>query len=170
MHCVIRCRIANAVTLQYAAVSFFRVDMEKQQRKDKWIAAGLAELAEHGLDGVRVELLAKRLGVTKGGFYRQFHDRQALLNAMLIEWGNGRIHAIRQQTALEREAPRDRLKSIIQLFAERANAQGAAIELAIRQWARSDEKAAATVVRVDEERLERVCDLYRRLGYSAQDA
>ncbi|MBN4668865.1 TetR/AcrR family transcriptional regulator, partial [Pandoraea nosoerga] len=37
---------------------------------DVWVAAGFAELAHSGVDGVRVEVLAKNLGVTKGGFYR----------------------------------------------------------------------------------------------------
>ena len=39
-----------------------------------------------GVEGVRVEVLAKNLGVTKGGFYRRFRDRAALLDAMLQNW------------------------------------------------------------------------------------
>jgi len=50
---------------------------------DSWIEAGFAELARSGVEGVRVEVLAKNLGVTKGGFYRRFKDRAALLDAML---------------------------------------------------------------------------------------
>ncbi|MGW4536011.1 TetR/AcrR family transcriptional regulator [Nocardia sp. NPDC004340] len=49
--------------------------------KSKWIDAGLAALANGGLDAVRVEVLAKTLGVTKGGFYGYFADRDALLDA-----------------------------------------------------------------------------------------
>ena len=37
--------------------------------RDAWIKAAVAVLAEHGADGLRVEVLAKRLGVTKGSFY-----------------------------------------------------------------------------------------------------
>ena len=48
-----------------------------------WIEAGLAELARSGVEGVRVEVLAKNLGVTKGGFYRRFRDRAALLDGIL---------------------------------------------------------------------------------------
>ena len=46
------------------------------------VARGFAELARSGVEGVRVEVLAKNLGVTKGGFYRRFRDRAALLDAM----------------------------------------------------------------------------------------
>ena len=57
---------------------------------DVWVAAGFAELAHSGVDGVRVEVLAKNLGVTKGGFYRRFKDRAALLDAMIssTSWKN----------------------------------------------------------------------------------
>ena len=63
-------------------------------RSESWIEAGLEEIARTGVEGVRVEVLAKNLGVTKGGFYRRFRDRAALLEAMLQNWRDGRIAAI----------------------------------------------------------------------------
>ena len=51
--------------------------------RTKWIEAALAALARGGIEQVRVEVLAKDLGVTKGGFYRRFADRRALLAAIL---------------------------------------------------------------------------------------
>ena len=51
-----------------------------------WIEAGFKEIARSGAEGVRVEVLAKNLGVTKGGFYRRFRDRAALLDGMLANW------------------------------------------------------------------------------------
>ena len=51
-----------------------------------WIDAGLRALAAGGPDAVRIELLAKSLGVTRGGFYGQFQNRDALLEAMLDTW------------------------------------------------------------------------------------
>ena len=54
--------------------------------RDRWIEQGLQALATGGPDAVRVEVLAKELGVTKGGFYGSFADRDALLEAMLDTW------------------------------------------------------------------------------------
>ena len=82
---------------------------------DVWVEAGFKELARAGVEGVRVEVLAKNLGVTKGGFYRRFADRAALLEAMLVHWREGRSASIAQQTSLDGEAPRERLKAVIQL-------------------------------------------------------
>jgi AcrR family transcriptional regulator len=127
-------------------------------------------LARAGVGGVRVEVLAERLGVTKGGFYRRFKNRRALLNAMLETWRNGRIIAIERQAEAGGESPAEKLGSVFRLYSERANTQGIAIELAIRQWARTDPIAAAAAEKVDAVRLKTVSSLYRRLGLSVPDA
>jgi AcrR family transcriptional regulator len=136
-----------------------------------WIEAGLKELASSGVEGVRVEVLAQRLGVTKGGFYRRFKDRRALLNAVLDEWARGRISAIkrvREQT--EGQAPSERLSSVARHYTERLSVHGMAIELAIRQWARTDSAAAAACASADEARLKLAAQLYRDLGFSPAES
>jgi AcrR family transcriptional regulator len=139
-------------------------------RNEAWIAAGFAEIARAGVEGVRVEVLAMNLGVTKGGFYRRFRDRAALLEAMLASWSSGRIAAIEKHTSLDGATARERLKALIALYSERMNTEGMSIELAIRQWARSDELAANAVASVDAARLKNVGHLYRATGLQAEEA
>src|SRR6478735_11899899 len=98
-------------------------------RSESWIAAGLEEIARTGVEGVRVEVLAKSLGVTKGGFYRRFRDRAALLEAMLQRWSKGRIAAIEAQTSLDGATARERLRALIRLYSERMNTAAMAVEL-----------------------------------------
>jgi AcrR family transcriptional regulator len=138
--------------------------------RDSWIEAGLKELGHGGVEAVRVEVVAQRLGVTKGGFYRRFKDRRALLDAILEAWQRGRIAAIEKQAELGGPSARERLRSLIRLYSERLNPEGIAIELAVRQWARSDAAAAAAVASVDATRLRIVAQLYQMLGLSADDA
>ena len=142
----------------------------KGSKRDVWIEAGLAEMARHGVDGVRVEVLAVRLGVTKGGFYRQFKDRRALLDGILEKWSAGRIAAIAQQASLHGDTAHNKLRALIRLYSERMNTEGMAIEMAIRQWARTDDVAARAVTRVDAARLKNVVPLYRSMGLPADVA
>jgi AcrR family transcriptional regulator len=142
----------------------------KERKSETWIEAGFKEIARSGVDGVRVEVLAKSLGVTKGGFYRRFRDRAALLEGMLQNWSAGRIAAIEQQTSLDGATARDRLRAMIRLYSERMNTEGMAVELAIRQWARSEEAAANAVASVDAARLKNVGHLYRATGLVAEAA
>jgi AcrR family transcriptional regulator len=139
-------------------------------RSESWIEAGLKEIARTGVEGVRVEVLAKNLGVTKGGFYRRFRDRAALLEAMLQHWSEGRIAAIEKHTSLDGTTARERLKGLVALYSERMNTEGMAVELAIRQWARTDELAAYAAAQVDVARLKNVGHLYRATGLPAEEA
>jgi AcrR family transcriptional regulator len=139
-------------------------------KADRWIEAGFKEIARSGVEGVRVEVLAKNLGVTKGGFYRRLNDRPALLDGMLQGWSAGRIAAIERHTSLDGASARDRLRTLVQLYSERMNTEGMAVELAIRQWARADEAAAAAVASVDAARLKNVGQLYRATGLAPEQA
>ncbi len=51
-----------------------------------WELAALELIEEQGVAAVTVELLARRLGVTKGSFYWHFASRDALLEAALKRW------------------------------------------------------------------------------------
>ena len=69
-----------------------------------------------------------------------------------------------------RATARERLRALIRLYSERMNTDAMAIELAIRQWARGDEKAAVAVASVDAARLRNVGQLYRATGLDADEA
>lgn len=144
--------------------------MDGRLTRRDWIEAGLAALAEGGLDSVRIEVLAKRLTVTKGGFYWHFRDRQDLLQAMLAAWRDGREQAISRQIAELQGSAAERLGALVRRYVENANPRGVAIELAIRDWARRDAEAAAAAAAVDRVRLDEVGRLYRDLGLAAEAA
>jgi AcrR family transcriptional regulator len=138
-----------------------------------WIAAALEAMAEGGIDSVRVEPLAKRLAVTKGSFYWHFADRRALFEAMLTHWSEGRIGAIREQTAAgatDGDSPTIILLRLADRYTRHGNTRGLAIELAIRAFARADQSAADAVRAVDGERLAHVAALFSKLGWPERDA
>ena len=56
----------------------FRLYSRHFRTRTRYVA--LRALADGGPDAVRVEPLARALGVTKGGFYWAFDGRQALLD------------------------------------------------------------------------------------------
>jgi AcrR family transcriptional regulator len=136
-----------------------------------WIDAALDVLAEGGIDAVRVDPLAKRLGVTRGSFYWHFKDRAALHQAMLKEWRKSATYQVGDR--LERAAPDagERLRKTLTLPGSGPRAmRAAAIEMAIRQWARRDEEAAAAVQRIDHQRLRYYAKLFLELGHAEKEA
>lgn len=142
----------------------------KTLNRESWLSAAFSALAEGGAEQVRVEVLAKRLKVTKGSFYWHFRDRTELMEALLESWKIGRIEAINMQTRLNGQSPGERLRDVLSLYAGNGNPRGMAIEMAMRDWARRDARASETVAEVDRERLRCVSELFAGMGLSEDDA
>ncbi|HJS79359.1 MAG TPA: TetR/AcrR family transcriptional regulator [Vitreimonas sp.] len=136
-----------------------------------WIDAAFDVLAEGGIDAVRIDPLAKRLGVTRGSFYWHFKDREALHKAMLKQWRKWATYQIGDK--IDRAAPdaRERLRKNLALPTAGPRAKrAAAIEMAIRFWARRDEEAANAVRRIDHQRLRYYAKHFVDLGHGEEDA
>jgi AcrR family transcriptional regulator len=119
----------------------------------RWIEEGFRALAVGGLDAVRIELLAKALGVTKGGFYGYFDDRRALLEEMLDTWERRVIDEVIEHVEGEGGDARTRLRRLFALVSS-STGERLRIELAIRDWARRDKAVAKRLKRVDNRRME----------------
>ncbi|WP_307798069.1 TetR/AcrR family transcriptional regulator [Actinoplanes flavus] len=133
------------------------IRFETRTPRDRWIEAGLEALAAGGPDAVRVEALAKRLGVTKGGFYGFFADRNALLTAMLDTWERESTDEVLERIERKGGDPKTRItRAGVMTFSSHRLLP---IDLAIRDWARRDPEVAGRLRRVDGQRM----DLLRQL-------
>lgn len=141
-----------------------------QLDRDAWIVAATEILADEGIAGLRVEVLAKRLKVTKGSFYWHFRDRQDLLSGVLEEWREGRIRDIIKQTSTSAGREFAQIYHILDLYSSNRNRRGMMIELAVRDWARRDPDAAAVVAEVDRVRLCCARELFLACGVPEQEA
>ncbi|WP_306604181.1 TetR/AcrR family transcriptional regulator [Azonexus sp.] len=147
-----------------AAVTRTQLDPER------WVDTAIDVLAKEGVAGLRVEVLAKRCGVTKGSFYWHFKDRQALLDAILERWREGRIRDIEKTTSGLAGRELEQLHYVIEVYGASRNRKGMSIELAVRDWARHDTRAAAIVESVDLYRLECTRRLFVTAGMSDAEA
>lgn len=141
-----------------------------QLDRGHWIEGAIEVLAREGIAGLRIEVLAKRCGVTKGSFYWHFKDRQDLLAAVLEHWREGRIRDIEKITTVSPGHERDQLHFAIKVYGTSRNRKGVSIELAVRDWARHDPQAAAVVEAVDLYRLECTRKLFVAAGMSDAEA
>jgi AcrR family transcriptional regulator len=88
-----------------------------------WERAALELIAEHGVQALAVEPLARRMGITKGSFYWHFSSRESLLEKALRRWEE---HDGRNLNASlgEIDHPRDRLVSFFRLVPREAHPRG----------------------------------------------
>ncbi|EMD29402.1 TetR/AcrR family transcriptional regulator [Amycolatopsis azurea] len=124
-----------------------------------WIDAGLLALAAGGPGAVRVEALAKALGVTKGSFYGHFSDRGALLEEMLATWerlSTGELIASVEHGGGDARA---KIRRAGILTGDRV----LSVDLAIRDWSRRDPEVAERLRRVDNQLMDYLRSLMREI-------
>ena len=135
--------------------------------RSRWIEEGLRALAAGGPDAVRVEVLAQALGVTKGGFYGQFADRNALLEEMLDTWERKSTDEVLER--VERRGGDVRAK-LRRAGALTFSADLLPIDLAVRDWARRDQAVAERLRRVDNRRMRYLRQLFSAICRDQDEA
>lgn len=138
---------------------------------EDWIAGATEVLIDSGIDRIRVDVLAKKIGVSRGSFYWHFQDRNDLLMRVLNTW---RIRATEQIIArfnAEHRDPREAIRALLTLPLRGRTAQRAArIELAIRAWARRDTLAKRAVADIDARRTRFITECFAAMGFTANEA
>lgn len=147
--------------------------VEQSSRQDaiSWITAALLMLAEDGVDGVRVERIARRLGVTKGSFYWHFKDRAALHLAMLEHWRRQATLDLFDRFA-EEGPPLARYQALMRASPTSGGCSQDALdlELSIRLWARRDDRARAALQEVDDLRIRYIAKLLTECGVPSEQS
>ena len=136
--------------------------------RSAWVDAAMRALAAGGPDAVRVEALAKELGVSKGGFYWHFDDRQALIEETLDAWEQSVTEDV---IATVDGGSGDARAKLRRLFELAPAARGLfAVELALRDFSRRDRDVAKRLRRVDRRRLDYLYSLFRQFCADEEDA
>lgn len=134
-----------------------------QLKPDDWVRAARTCLAEDGVDKVRVEALARELGVSKGSFYWHFRDRRSLLDAILEHWEQeATSDIIARVEALAGPSP-DRLWALMKTTF-RTPLEVDRFEASLRAWASRDPRAQGAVRKVDRRRIGYVEGLLKEAG------
>jgi AcrR family transcriptional regulator len=131
--------------------------------RSSWIDEGLRALAAGGADAVRIEPLARALGVTKGGFYWHFDGRRALLDELLDTWEQVTVDEVIERVEGEGGDARAKLRRLSAIAAagdEVRRIDPLKIDLAIRDWARRDRAVARRLQRVDNRRMDYMRSLF----------
>jgi len=121
--------------------------MSKRLTTQDWIDFGLRTLAREGFEALKADVLARKLGVSRGSFYWHFADLHDFHARVIQHWRQAATEAI--ITDLERYGSREqRLDALLR----RAFGQHTALEVRVRAWADSNAEAAGAVRDMDRKR------------------
>ena len=124
-------------------------------------------LRERGVDHVKVEPLAERLGVTKGSFYWHFKNRQDLLRSLPEFWARTQTDPVLAHVEKTTGGPIDKMRAILEFLAREDPDR---YDNAMRAWAQFDPEVAAAVAKIDDRRMATARILFEEAGLSPTDA
>lgn len=136
---------------------------------EAWLATARDVLVREGIGAVKVDGLARRMGVTRGGFYHHFRDRADLLGRLLAHW------EAQARFLPPGRAPRNPAEALAvidaqvhHLIAERD--YDPRFDMAVRAWAQSDAAVATAVGRMDRRRIAALTRIFVALGCDQPEA
>ena len=136
---------------------------------EEWLETAKDALIKEGVAGVKVDRLAKTLGVTRGGFYHHFKNQQDIIDRLVKHWRetNDILPPLGDLSSPAKAA--EKLNELVQRVILEEDFSPS-FDLAIREWARVDDKIKKAVDKVDASRIRKLVELFKALGCDEEEA
>ena len=134
--------------------------------RTEWLQVAAKILESHSIADVKIETLARALGISKSGFYWHFKNREELLDHLLEYWSHEVTEVITENPKILELDPISRLRRTAEIILDYDLVR---FEIGIRQWAFSNKKAAEVVASVNHKRMDFVGRALQELGFSGED-
>lgn len=129
------------------------MDNSTRLSREDWLKAARLALLHKGPEGVRIEPLARELGVTKGSFYWHFTDRNDLLEGLLKEWEAETDIFLENLGELDPHRALDKILVEVKRRTLASEKGEAPSDVAIFTWAQLDPEVAKRVNKSEDERM-----------------
>lgn len=140
----------------------------KATRAD-WLRIAQQVLVSDGVEGVKIQPLGAKLGVSRSSFYWYFQSRQDLLDALLKQWEATNSAALIEMAGQPAQTITEAVGNVFRCVINPALFD-TKLDFAIRDWARRSEKVREVLRRSEDERLAALEAMFRRFDYPALEA
>jgi AcrR family transcriptional regulator len=139
----------------------------KRLSREDWVRGAIEALQERGIDGLKIVVLAERLGVTSGSFYWHFKNLRELHLGILEFWERELTDHVMVAARAFEGSPEERIFNLmLHVMLEDA----AAPDHAILVWSRSDDIALEAFRRTLEKRFRFARWMFMQAGFSPRQA
>jgi len=137
--------------------------------KNDWLKLAIRTLIDDGIDQVKIQVMAKKLNVSRSSFYWFFKSLQDLHDQLLQNWLRNNTdpvveHAMRPAPNINRA-----ILNVFQCWID-DRLFDPKLDIAVRIWARRDPSIRAVIDEADRRRVEALTAMYRRYGYDEENA
>ena len=136
--------------------------------REGWLEAGYRALVENGVDAVKIQILAKQLGLSRTSFYWFFQEREELLDALLEMWETRTTQPLIGSAAQYAETRAEAMLNVLSCFL--SDGFDSRLEFAVRSWALQNAAVAARIETADAARLAALQAMLVHWGHSPDEA
>lgn len=137
--------------------------------KELWLDAAYEALVSEGIGAVKIMVLAKKLNLTRTGFYWFFADLNALHNEMIDRWESQNTGNLVDRCTVDASNICEALFNLMDCWLD-PSLFDARLDLAIRNWARVAPDLQRRLDDADRLRIGAIADMFRRYGFSDAQA
>ena len=138
----------------------------KRVSKNDWLLAALDMLESDGIDNVHIERLARKLRVSKSGFYWHFKDKKDLYTQLLDYWMHEYTSVVIGSIQHSDIDTKQKLINVMEMIEEYDLAK---YDLSIVNWAKNDPQAEVAVENVYKMRLDFIRSIFAEFGFEADE-
>lgn len=138
----------------------------KHVSKNQWLIKALDALESSGVEAVKIERLAKALGISRSGFYWHFKNRQDLLEHLLEYWVGEYTGVVTDNPDVIKLDPKKRLLTTMEMIRDKNLAK---YDLAMIAWAKLDPQVHRAVKKVVKMRLDYLRGIFSELGFEGDE-
>jgi len=138
----------------------------KRVSKAEWLQKALDLLGAEGVEAIRVERIARELGISKSGFYWHFKDRDDLRAQIVDYWAHEFSEVVTANPEILEGPPRKRLEQAMEIFITN---DLTVYEAPIYAWAEAEPTIATRLRQVYQQRLDFIRQIFRDLGFAGDE-
>lgn len=137
--------------------------------KDDWLNLAIEALVSEGIDQVKVQVMAKKLGVSRSSFYWMFESIQELQDQLLDYWLRKNTGPIIERAMRPAATINRAICNVFECWID-GNLYDPNLDTAVRFWARRDPRVRAVVDQADTQRVEALTRMFARYDFDEEEA
>lgn len=138
--------------------------------REDWLRLAVETLIRDGIDRVKVQIMARQLGVSRSSFYWFFESSQDLHDQILDYWLAKNTGPIIQRALRPSQTITEAILNVFECWMDEEELFEPQLDVAVRLWARRDGNVHSVVVAADQQRLDALTRMFVRHGYEDGEA
>ena len=134
-----------------------------------WLNLAIDALVNEGIDQVKVQVMAKKLGVSRSSFYWFFDSIQDLQEQLLAHWLTRNTGPIIERAMRPASSITKAICNVFECWID-PDLFDPNLDIAVRFWGRRDPKVKSIVQQADDQRVAALSKMFQRYDYEAEDA